>query len=409
MDPSRPGIVSTDDHVVEPADLWQGRLPSRFEDRAPRLRHERGRTAVESGAISYTPDAEGDWTSVWYFEQTRVPLLRAYASAGFEYEQMDYQPVTYDQIRPGCYQQKARLADMDTAGIDASLSFPNAFVRFSGQRFLDTPDRDLALACLRGYNDWMIEEWSAGSGNRLIPLSVLPLWDAALAAEEVARIGALGCTAVSFPEIPPSIGLQSIHSGYWDPVWAACAEHGVVLNIHTGSGSRSMSSSADAPGAVQNSLTFATPALALADWVFSGKLDEFPQLQLSFAESQIGWLPYLLERMERIWRENLGWTAQKHRGRTPREMFLAQVNCCFVDDAHGVASLDAIGVDNVTFETDYPHSETTWPDSLDIAGEQLASLDEASRQKVLRGNALRLFRCPDPLERVRPPQTIASS
>ena len=119
-------------------------------------------------------------------------------------------------MRPGSFRADDRLSDMDINGVEASQCFPNMFVRFCGQRFLSGKDPDLALLCVRAYNDWMVEEWAGPSGGRLVPLCIVPLWDAELAAEEVERNAARGVRAVCFSELPGNLGLPSIHSGYWD-------------------------------------------------------------------------------------------------------------------------------------------------------------------------------------------------
>ena len=138
---------------------------------------------------------------------------------------MTMSPITYDEMRPGCYEPKARVADNDANWVEASLCFPT-FPRFCGQTFLEAKDKELAEACVVAYNDFMVEEWCGDSGGKLIPLCIIPLWDAELAAAEVRRNAARGVRAVCFSEIPPHLGLPSIHSGYWDPFFAACEETG---------------------------------------------------------------------------------------------------------------------------------------------------------------------------------------
>ena len=150
---------------------------------------------------------------------------------------------------------------MDANWIESSLCFPT-FPRFCGQTFLEAKDKDVALACVKAYNDWMVEEWCADPSGRLIPLIIVPLWDAKLAGEEVRRNAARGVRAVCFSEIPPFLGLPSVHdkNNYWDPFFGACAETGTVINMHIGSSSKMPSTSADAPAAVGSTLTFANSA-----------------------------------------------------------------------------------------------------------------------------------------------------
>ena len=156
-----------------------------------------------------------------------------------------------------------------------SRSFP----RFCGQTFTEAKDKELAQACVLAYNDWMVEEWCGDSGGALIPLIIIPLWDVELAAAEVRRNAARGCHAVCFSEIPPHLGLPSIHSGYWDPLFEACEETDTVVCMHIGSSSRMPATSGDAPVAVAATLSFNNAMASLADWLFSGKLVKFPNAE----------------------------------------------------------------------------------------------------------------------------------
>ena len=150
----------------------------------------------------------------------------------------------------------------------------------------------------------MVEEWCGDSGGRLVPLIIIPLWDAELAADEVRRNAERGVRAVTFCEIPPNLGLPSIHSGEWDPFFQACDETSTVINMHVGSSSKMPATGPDAPVAVALTLTFGNAMASLTDWLFSGKLQQFPNLRLAYSEGQIGWLPYVLERADDVWEEH---------------------------------------------------------------------------------------------------------
>ena len=187
---------------------------------------------------------------------------------------------------------------MDAARIERSLCFPNT-MRFAGQLFLWMEDKELALACVHAYNDFIVEEWAGESGGRLIPLCVVPLWDAQLAADEIRYNAARGVRAVTFTELPSVLDLPSIHdkNGYWLPFIEACDETGTVICMHIGSSSTVPSSSPDAPGCVRMTTVNFNAQLAFADWMFSGLLPRYPNLKLAFSESQVGWMPYVMERM----------------------------------------------------------------------------------------------------------------
>jgi predicted TIM-barrel fold metal-dependent hydrolase len=304
---------------------------------------------------------------------------------------MEMVPITYDEMRPGCYEPKARLEDMDLNWVEASLSFPT-FPRFCGQTFLDAKDRDLALACVAAYNDWMVEEWCADSNGRLIPLCLIPLWDPALAAAEVERNAARGCHAVCFSEIPPHLGLPSIHSSHWDRFFGACQETETTVCMHIGSSSKMPATSADAPDAVAATLSFNNAMASLSDFLFSGVLVRFPTLKLAYSEGQVGWIPYVLERADNVWRDHRAWVGVKDIvPDPPSTYYYRQVFGCFFKDRHGLESLDRVGVDNITFETDYPHTDSTWPETKKIATEMMADLDDAAVYKIVRGNAIRML------------------
>jgi predicted TIM-barrel fold metal-dependent hydrolase len=301
-------------------------------------------------------------------------------------------PIGYDQMRAGCYEPKARLADMDLNGVDASLCFPT-FPRFAGQMFAERHDKDLALACVRAYNDWMVEEWAGDSDGRLIPLCIVPLWDPQLATAEVQRNAARGVRAVAFSELPGKVGLPTIHdpSRYWEPFFAACAATDTVVFMHIGSGSHWITSSPDAPPGVTATLVFLTTAMALTDWLFSGILARHPRLKVCFAEGQIGWMPYVVERADKLWAKGDIWGGPDGRLPEPPSSYLRQVYGCFYDDDHGLASRDEIGIEQITFETDYPHQDSTWPNTRAAVERFAPQLDDRELRLVLRDNAIALL------------------
>jgi predicted TIM-barrel fold metal-dependent hydrolase len=389
-----PKIVSVDDHVVEPPHVWSSRLPRRCADVGPRTTRAPMREAtLAGGGFHHEMGGDGDPVDWWLYEDLASPLLRMGAAAGRPRDWITMAGVSFDEMRPGCYDPKARLADMDLNWTDASLCFPT-FPRFCGQTFLEAKDRSLALLCVRAYNDWMVEEWCAGSDGRLIPLCLMPLWDAQLAADEIHRNAARGVRAVTFSELPSNLGLPSLHDPdrWWEPMLAACNETNTVINIHIGSGSKLLTTSADAPNAVLNTMNFAFSAAAMTDWLMSGVLSRFPNLRVAFSEGQIGWIPYLLERADVVWEENRGWNGVwTPDGERPSDLYKEHIFGCFYRDLHGVRSLDEVGVDNVTFETDYPHSDSTWPHSREVVEEQTAHLDRDVVEKVVRGNAIRML------------------
>jgi predicted TIM-barrel fold metal-dependent hydrolase len=388
-----PKIVSVDDHVVEPAHVWERWLLAKHRDKAPRVERRGIGTMrhVGGGTYEQTFDPDGPQADCWVYEDLVYIQKRHVAAVGFDRDEMTMSPMTYDEMRPGCYDPKARVDDMELNWVEASLSFPS-FPRFCGQTFLEAKDRELAEACVYAYNDWMVEEWCGDSGGRLIPLPIIPLWDAELAAAEVRRNAARGAHAVCFSEIPAVLGLPSIHTGDWDPFFAACAETRTVVCMHIGSSSKMPATSADAPVAVAATLSFGNAMSSLTDFLFSGVLVRFPDLKLAYSEGQIGWIPYILERADDVWLEHRAWGGVRDIvPEPPSTYYYRQVFGCFFRDRHGIESLQTVGVDNTTFETDYPHTDSTWPHTKKVAQELMAGLPDDVVYKLVRGNAIRML------------------
>jgi predicted TIM-barrel fold metal-dependent hydrolase len=396
VDGELPRIISVDDHVVEPPHVWSTWLPERFRERGPRS-ERRGIGSMKhvgGGVYDQTFDPAGPQADCWVFEDLVYINKRHVAAVGFDRDDMTMSPITYDEMRPGCYEPKARLEDMDLNWVEASLCFPT-FPRFCGQTFSEAKDLELGLACVQAYNDWMVEEWCGDSGGRLVPLIIVPLWDAALAADEVRRNAARGVHAVCFSEIPSHLGFPSIHTGTWDPFFEACAETNTVVCMHIGSSSRMPATSADAPPAVAATLSFNNAMASLTDFLFSGVLVRFPDLKLAYSEGQIGWIPYALERADTVWQEHRAWGGVRDIvPEPPSTYYYRQVFGCFFRDRHGIESLARVGVDNITFETDYPHTDSTWPDTKQVATELMDGVADDAVYKIMRGNAIRMLSLP---------------
>ncbi|MHB1890361.1 MAG: amidohydrolase family protein [Acidimicrobiales bacterium] len=388
-----PKIISVDDHVVEPSHVWKEWLPAKYAARAPRIeRHGLGDLQFLGGTTyQYTLTDDGPPCDIWFYEDMMIPHKRHVAAVGFDRDDMSLSPITYDEMRPGCYEPSARVADMELNWVEASLSFPT-FPRFCGQTFLEAQDKDLALACVLAYNNWMVEEWCGDSGGRLLPLCLIPLWDVDAAAAEVHRNATRGVHAVCFSEIPPHLGLPSVHTGKWDPFFAACEATGTVVCMHIGSSSKMPATSPDAPPAVQATLSFNNAMASMSDFFFSGVLVRFPRLTLAYSEGQIGWIPYILERADDVWREHRAWGGVRDIvPEPPSTYYYRQIFGCFFRDRHGLDSLQAVGEDNVTFETDYPHTDSTWPDTKEVATAMMGHLDPVVIRKIVRGNAIRML------------------
>ena len=386
-----PKIISADDHVIEPAHVWQDRMPSKHKELAPKIViAPQGEMTLNDGVWLETPGTGDKMAAWWHFESKRYQIKQMVACPGIPPEEVTMEGVTYDDIAPGCYDPIARLADMDINHVQASLCFPN-YPRFCGQLFSEADDLELGLLCVQAYNDWMIDEWCGSSGGRLIPLCIVPLWDAELAAKEIYRVAEKGCRAVAWSELPAWLGRPGLHGDFWDPFLKACEETQTVICMHIGSGTKTVQTSPEAPTVVTANLIVCNSAASMIDWIFSGKFEQFPNLKHLYAESQIGWIPYFIERADDTWRTHQWAQGEKRIPKPPSHYYKRHVYSCFFKDTVGIDLLDRIGEDNVLFETDFPHQDGTVPNTLAIAEELFGHLEQETIDKISRNNAIKLF------------------
>ncbi len=370
--PRRYTIISVDDHLVEPRHTFEGRMPAKFADRAPRI-------------------IEQDDAHVWLFEDRIIPNAGTNAVSGRPPSEYSMDSARFDHMRKGCYDIDARIKDMDLAGVWASLCFPSMVAGFAGARFSEAKDPELGHAAMRGWNDWHVEEWAGSYPERIIPLCVTWLKDISLAVAEVERNAARGVRALSFPEIPEKLGLPSIHTGYWDPLFAACQDTGTVLNLHVGSASSIVGGSSDAPFEVITALFFVGSTIATTDWLFSKVPVRFPDLKIAISEGGIGWVPALMDRIEHCFRYKEftgGWTDEALH---PNDVLRRNFWFCALDDTAGFELIDRIGVERVMVECDYPHTDSTWPDTQLYLEKQLGYLPPPTIERLTWRNAAELY------------------
>ena len=369
-------LVSVDDHVVEPPNLFEGRLSAKHAELAPKLIRK------DSGI------------DVWAFRGQELPNIGLNAVAGRPPEEYAMDPTSFDDMRSGCYDIHDRVKDMNANGVLGSMCFPS-FPQFCGQLFARTAleDPELGLALLQAYNDWHIEDWCGAYPGRFIPLSLPPMWDPALMAQEVRRVADKGCHAVTFSENPAHLGHPSIHSGHWDPFFAACEEVATVVAVHIGSSSKMVITSNDAPMDVLITLTPLNIVQAAADFVWSKVPQKFPNLKYALSEGGIGWIPYFRERVDYTYDRHRFWTGQDLGSRLPSQVFDEQVICCWIDDPVGIEMRHKMNIDMLCWECDYPHSDSSWPNSPEhfMKQVQAANCTDAEMNKVSHENAMRLF------------------
>jgi predicted TIM-barrel fold metal-dependent hydrolase len=364
-------LFSVDDHIIEPRDVWTKRLPSRFVEDGPRV--------IEEG------DRE-----VWVYAGRRIPNVGLNAVAGRPKEEWQLDPVRFDQMVPGCYDPAVRAASMKEQGVVGSVCFPS-LPGFAGRVFYELEDKELADLCVRAYNDFVFDEWCAACPEFYVPNTIVQLWDADLAAAEIRRNAARGGRTVSMPDNPTPMGLPSIHSTWWDPVWRALEETGSVISLHIGASGRLFAAS---PETYFTAVISAGPIMAscetLADLILSRVLTEFPGLKFVITEGGIGYLPYFLERIDYTWENNRGW--EKATEVLPSETFRRNFWVCAVNERFGLEQRAHIGVDKILWETDFPHAETPWPQSQAAAEKQFAGFSDHDVARISHLNAQELFR-----------------
>ena len=323
---------------------------------------------IGGGAYEQTFDPAGPQADCWVYEDLVYINKRHVAAVGFDRDDMTMSPITYDEMRPGCYDPKARLADMEMNWVEASLVLPDlpALLRSDVPRSQGPRARGSVRARVQRLDGRGVVRRLRRSAD---PVDHRPaVGRRARGGRGAQRNAARGVHAVCFSEIPPKLGLPSIHSGDWDPFFTACQETDTVVCMHIGSSSQMPATSPDAPVAVAATLSFNNAMASLSDLLFSGVLVRFPTLKLAYSEGQIGWLPYVLERADDVWRDHRAWGGVKELvPEPPSTYYYDHVFGCFFSDRHGLESLDRVGVDNITFETDYPHTDSTWPDTKKIA------------------------------------------
>jgi predicted TIM-barrel fold metal-dependent hydrolase len=365
-------VVSVDDHVIEHPTVFVERLPKQFQERGPRVVESEGR-------------------QIWMYDGVPHPALGLNAVAGKRREDYGLEPMRFEEMRPGCYTVADRITDMDMDGIHAQLCFPS-FPGFAGSTFFNAPDKELGAACVRAWNDWMIDEWSAAAPDRQIPLAMVPFWDIQATVAEAERIITRGAKSISFTEMPHALGLPSFHTTHWDPLFAVCNEAEVPLSMHFGSGGAPVVAP-DAPFTTAIALFGLNSQMATIDLVNTRIFERFPKLAVALSEGGIGWMPWVLERADYTWERHRFYTGMADAKR-PSEIFREHIFGCFIADNTGLHNIEAIGEDNIMFEGDYPHSDSNWPHTRKMLAESLTHVPDAVARKIAEDNARRVFNFP---------------
>jgi predicted TIM-barrel fold metal-dependent hydrolase len=374
MLPDDAKVISVDDHVIEHPRVFTDRLPSKYKDDMPR--------------IETLPDGN----DTWIYEGRRSGNFALNAVAGKHPSEFGMDPRSYSDMRPGCHDPVERLKDMDTEGVWAQLGFPN-FGGFAGSTFFAAKDRTLAELCITAYNDFILDEWCAAAPDRFIPLVMVPFWDVEASVKEIERTAAKGARSVSFLEAPHRIGLPSYHTDHWDPILRACEETEMPLSVHFGSGGAPQGVAPDGDMFITIALFGLNSMMAMVDLLISPVFHKFPKTKFVLSEGGIGWIPYLLERADYSFERHKYW-CDINTDRRPSELFDDHIFGCFVSDNTGLAERYKIGVNNILFESDYPHSDCNWPHTRKLLAESLTDIPDAEARLIVEDNARRIFRFP---------------
>jgi predicted TIM-barrel fold metal-dependent hydrolase len=367
-------LVSIDDHMIEPPDMYKNHVPARWLDQAPKVvRNERG---------------VDEW--VYQGQATSTPFGMA-ATVGWPREQWGFNPGAYCELRPGCFDVHQRVRDMNVNGVLASMCFPT-MAGFNARTFHEAIDKEASLVMLRAYNDWAIDEWCGAYPGRFIPLGIVPMWDVDLAAEEVHRLGKKGCRSISFLETPHVQGFPSFLSGYWDPMLKAVCDENMVLSLHIGAGFEVIKRPQEAPVDHLMVLACQISAITAQDLLFGPTLRRFPDLKVALSEGGIGWIPFYLDRSDRHY-TNQKWLRRDFGDKLPSDVFREHSLACYVTDKTSLKLRHEIGIDIIAWECDYPHSDCFWPDAPEqvLAELNAAGADDRDINKITWQNACNFF------------------
>ena len=371
-------VISVDDHLVEPPDMFEGRLPKKYQTLAPKI------TETKHGH------------QVWSFDNEVFTQVGMNAMAGRRPETIKVEPFRFDEMRKGCWDIDARVRDMDIGGVWASVNFPSMITGFCGRVFSQCSDLDLGHAVMQAWNDWFFEEWYSPYPERIIPLGITFLADPVKGAAEIRRNAERGFRSVTLPERPQNIGFPSLFEpGYWDPIIEACAETETVISLHVGSSGGYMGPQ-HAPMMELGATMFGQLSLsACAEWLWSAFPAKYPDLKIAMSEGGIGWVAMLLDRLDNLV-DRSGYGKTYPSDLRPAEVVQRNFWFCTIDDPSTIDTRYRIGIDHIMLETDYPHGDGTWPDTQDLIDEVWGHLPKDELRKICCENAAALYRHPLP-------------
>jgi predicted TIM-barrel fold metal-dependent hydrolase len=370
-------IISSDNHIYEPPDLWTSRVDVSFRDRAPRV------VRLED---------EGDW---WFCDGHKIMGAFAGAQAGrrFEAPEKLSRKDLFENVRPGGYLPEAHVKDMQADGVDAAVIYPTA-----GLLMFGVPDSELLSAIFRGYNDWLAE-FCKPFPHQLKGIAMLNIDDVQAGVNELERCARLGLAGAMITCYPPEG--RPYESPEYEPLWEAAQDLGMPLGLHIGT-NRPGPGQEFAAGIGELTAAFVCNAdhwvrMSLAQMIYSGVFGRYPRLQVGSVEMELSWAPHFLERLDYNFKQRArdlfkkGYWDRYTGDMLPSDYFHRNVFLGFQEDALGIKERQIIGVDNLQWGSDYPHPESTFPRTRQILDEILAECSETEKAKIAGGNAARIY------------------
>jgi len=379
-------VISADNHILEPPNLFMDRVPARYRDQAPRI--VRGK----DGGDGWSLDGSIPESTIglpWGLGAVNPGARIRIAPRGLRWE----------ELVPGNYDGAAHIKDMQSDGIDAAVVYPQMVYR----AYTGLKDRDLGLECLKAYNDWMLEDFCSVDPRRLIGMSMVP-WEHPLdvVMAELERVLKKGARAVFLPySMAPS---PPIYAPYWDPMWETIAGANAVASVHLRFGG---TRPPDPPlpdglkknwlGSVNTVMGYFAAIQPLTEMIYTGLFDRFPSLKFVHAEVDWGWVPFWTEIMDQVVRQHSYWVDWPMQ-RKPSEYIGTNVFVTGLDDVEGFRQA-AQGNPKIArgamFSIDYPHEISLFGSTQQVLSELTPQLDEDVKHALLAGNAMRVYNLAD--------------
>ena len=377
-------IIDTDSHLPEPPDLWSSRAPAGWKEKLPRIEE------LSDGK---------HWVVGRDIDLGRVNASSVVGKAGNKSKGLEFFGWQHEHVHEACYDMKARLTVLDDFGIHAQVVYPN-LAGFGNQKFVSLDDDELRLRCATIYNDAMAEIQQE-TGERVLPMALMPWWNIEHSVAEVRRAHELGLRGIVMCSDPDSIGLPDLGEDAWTPFWEACNDLEMPVNFHIGASETSFNMFGRAPWpsngmsrrlALGSAYLFMENGRVIGNLLFSGVLEKFPHLKVVSVESGIGWIPFWLEALDYEWQETNA-QAELPLSMKPSDYFKRQIYGCFWFEKIAPKHLiDAVGEDNVMFETDFPHPTCLYPHVQDYIAEVTVGWTSERKRKILQDNAAALYK-----------------